>query len=170
MRALGRDLGAFPPPGVSPVAHLDALGVLSPQALLVHLTLTRGEDLDRVARTGARAVLCPRSNLHITGRLPDAEGILARGIPLALGTDSLASCPDLDVLAEAACARERFPEVPPARWLEAITAGGAEVLGVAGMGIVEEGTAAPLLHVEIPETETPVERLLDGTRWRRSWV
>jgi cytosine/adenosine deaminase-related metal-dependent hydrolase len=170
MRAMGRDLGAFPAPGCTPVEHLRRLGVLSPHALLVHLALTRGADLDAVAESGARAVLCPRSNLHITGTLPDAEGLLARGVPLALGTDSLASSPDLDVLAEAAAARAAFPGVPVEVWLRALTASGADALGRPEHGRIAEGTTAPLLHVDVPDEGPVLERLLDGTRWRRRWL
>ncbi len=170
MRALGRDLGAFPPTGRTPVAHLHDLGVLSERALLVHLTLTRGADLDTIAETGARAVLCVRSNQHITGALPDAPGLIARGVPIALGTDSLASCPDLDLLAEAAAARKAFPEVPSAVWARALTAGGAEALARGDHGRVVAGGRAPLLHVRLPDTSDPLATLLDGTRWQRQWV
>jgi len=169
MRAIGRDLTAFPPPGCTPVEHLRRLGVLSRHALLVHLTLTRGADLDTVAESGAHAVLCPRSNLHITGALPDAEGLHARGVPLALGTDSLASCPDLDVLAEAAAARAAFPGVPVTAWAHALTRGGAHALGRTEHGQIE-GATAPLLHVQVPDSDDVLERLLDGTRWPRRWV
>ncbi len=170
MRALGRDLGAFPPTGRTPVAHLYDLGVLSERALLVHLTLTRARDLDTIAETGARAVLCVRSNQHITGALPDAVGLLARGVSLALGTDSLASCPDLDLLAEAAAARAAFPEVAPAAWVRALTAGGAEALARRDHGRVVVGGRAPLLHVRIRDTTDPLAVLLDGTRWHRQWL
>ena len=170
MRALGRDLGAFPPPGRTPVAYLHALGVLSERALLVHLTLTRGADLDTIAETGARAVLCVRSNQHITGGLPDAAGLIARGVPLALGTDSLASCPDLDLLAEAAAARAAFPDVPPAAWVRAMTLGGAEALAREDQGRVVSGGRAPLLHVRVADGADPLAALLDGTRWRRHWL
>ena len=170
MRALGRDLAAFPAPGCTPVEHLRRLGVLSPHALLVHLTRTRGVDLDTIAESGARAVLCPRSNLHITGELPDAEGLHARGVPLAFGTDSLASSPDLDVLAEAAVARAAFPRVPVTAWARALTRGGAEALGRPGFGHLGEGAEGPLLHVELPSGDDVLERLFDGTRWPRRWI
>ncbi len=181
MARLGRDLGAFPPTGLTPVAHLDALGALSPHALLVHLTLTRGEDLDTVATRGARVALCPRSNLHITGGLPDAAGLLARGVPVALGTDSLASSPDLDLLAEAASARASFPDVDPVHWLRAITSAGADALGRRDHGRIVEGHPAALLHVSVhgaggvPPATPPlpgdiVAALFDGTRWRRRWL
>ena len=67
-------------PGVRPVAWLDSLGVLGPGTLLVHLTVSDSESLDRAARNGCIAVLCPRSNLHISGRLPPVGGVRAAGL------------------------------------------------------------------------------------------
>lgn len=167
MRAVGRRMEAFAVPGLSPAAYLAGLGVLDRRALLVHATLTRDADLDLVA--GARICLCPRSNLHITGGLPDVPGILARGIPIAVGTDSLASTPDLDPLAEAVALRRAFPEVEPAIWLRALTEGGADALSLP-LGRLRVGEAPGLLLVELPETDDPLGLLFDGTPWRRRWL
>jgi cytosine/adenosine deaminase-related metal-dependent hydrolase len=189
LRMLGRDLDAFPVPGLSPAAYLSALGVLDARALLVHAACTRGADLDLLAASGAHVCLCVRSNLHIGGRLPDVPGLLARGVPIALGTDSLASSPDLDPLAEAAACRRAFPDVPAETWLRAITAGAADALALEALGRIAPGAAPGLLLVEVPDpasapdgaggrcggAEPPrprsvVERLLDGTRWTRRWL
>lgn len=121
MRAAGRDPGRFRATGLSPIQQLEPW--LSPRSLLVHCTLSTGPDLDRIAAAGASVCLCPRSNRFITGRLPDVPGMIARGIRLAIGTDSLASSPDLDPLAEAAALRAAFPAVDPRRWLRALTLG-----------------------------------------------
>jgi cytosine/adenosine deaminase-related metal-dependent hydrolase len=166
MERMGRRLDAFPIPGVSPAETLAALGVLDRRALLVHATCTRGADLDVIA--GARVCICVRSNQHITGRLPDVPGMVERGIPLALGTDSLASSPDLDPLAEAAAARRAFPDIAPEVWLRALTEGGADALALP-LGRLREGTAPGLLLLDVP-AEDPLGALFDGTSWRRRWL
>lgn len=168
IRGLGRDLGRFPFPGLSPAAWLEELGVLGPRALLVHATCTRGPDLDRVAASGARVCLCVRSNRAITGRLPDVYGMVARGIPLAVGTDSLASVPDLDLFAEGAALTRAFPDVPAEVWLGALTAGGADALGLP-MGRLRLGTAPGLLRVAV-SGDDPLGALFDGTRRPRRWL
>lgn len=87
-------------PPVSPVRYLADLGVLEAQPLLVHMVQVSPADLDLVAEAGATIVHCPRSNVRLeTGRMP-LEQMLARGIPVGLGTDSLASSPSLDVREE----------------------------------------------------------------------
>lgn len=106
---LAQQLGgtqAAPFPGRRPVEYLAELGVLEAKPLLVHMVHVTDEELDLVAQAGAKIVHCPRSNqLLECGRMP-LEKMLARHIPVALGTDSLVSTPSLDVREEALAAQE----------------------------------------------------------------
>lgn len=87
-------------PAVSPVRYLADLGVLAAKPLLVHMVQVSADDLDLVAEAGATVAHCPRSNERLeAGRMP-LEQMLARGIAVGLGTDSLASSPSLDVREE----------------------------------------------------------------------
>ena len=128
LRARGAPPADWPPPGLDPVRHARARGALGPHVLAVHLTDARPDELALIAEAGAPVVLCPRSNLHIELRLPPLEGILAAGVRPALGTDSLASSPSLDVLAEARALRSRFPNVKPRALLAMATGWGARAL------------------------------------------
>jgi cytosine/adenosine deaminase-related metal-dependent hydrolase len=159
--SIGRDLSGWRAPGVSPVRYLDQLGVLGRQTLLVHCTLTEGEDLDMIKARDCTVALCARSNLHITGRLPDVRGMLARGIPIVIGTDSLASTPDLDLLLEGAALRAAFPDIEPEHWLWALTYGARARLNLQG-----ERLAPDALEVDAPD----IASLFDGTRWARRWL
>ena len=132
-----------------PVAVADTLGLLASDALLVHLTDARPEELELVARRGAHVVLCPRSNLFIETRLPPLLEMRRSGIAPALGTDSLASCPTLDVLAEAKALHERFAEVPAHEFLAMATINGARALDVHGaLGSFEPGKTPGVLLLE----------------------
>jgi aminodeoxyfutalosine deaminase len=132
-------------PGVRPIAWLDSLGVLGPGTLLVHLTVADSDSLDRAARNGCIAVLCPRSNLHIGGRLPPVDGIRAAGLRVALGTDSLASSPTLDLFGDVqALARAG---VDPEWLLRAATLGGAAALGATYLGALSVGKRPGLIVV-----------------------
>lgn len=162
-RARGRDMSRFPIPGKSPARYLAELGVLSPRSLLVHVTLTRDADLDLVASTGAPVCLCVRSNQYITGLLPDVPGMVDRGMRIALGTDSLASAPDLDLLAEAAACKAAFPQVDDRVWLRAMTTGGADALD---LPLGRLSGRPGLLLIDCPHPD----QLLDGTRWPRRWL
>ena len=87
-------------PGKGPISYLDSLGVLSARPLLVHCTNLSERDISRVAESGSAVVHCPRSNERLSnGRMP-LEQFLSAGIPVYIGTDSVASCPDLNVYKE----------------------------------------------------------------------
>jgi cytosine/adenosine deaminase-related metal-dependent hydrolase len=136
------------PVSASPVEYLDRLGVLGPDTLIVHAVHTSADDREALGRTRTPVCLCPRSNLHIGAHLPEVEQLLEGGIRLCLGTDSLASSPDLDVLGEIPVLCAAFPQVPVEVWLSLATAGGASALRLAGYGRLVEGTAPGALLLD----------------------
>jgi aminodeoxyfutalosine deaminase len=159
-------------PRKTPVAYLASLGAFESSAppLLVHM-VHAGADDRRIAReAGAPVVLCPRSNLHIGGRLPDVDAVLADGLAIAIGTDSLASVPDLSLWAEMATLVAHFPAVPAARWLDAATRGGARALGLRGLGVLTPGAKPGVLDVLIEDGAAPIESLVRDPTPTLRWV
>jgi cytosine/adenosine deaminase-related metal-dependent hydrolase len=157
-------------PGTSPVEFLDALGVLGPDLIGVHGVHLTPRDRSTLARAKAPIVLCPRSNLHISGELPDVTALLEAGVPLALGTDSLASSPDLDVLAEIPVLASRFPSVGVDTWLRLATSAGADVLRMPGFGTLTPGRAPGVLLLDVGHpgelrSRVPARRWLAKPRW-----
>lgn len=115
--------------------------------LAVHCVDLDRADIGLLARSGASVALCPRSNAHIGGRVPNLPGLLAAGIPLAVGTDSLASSPSLSPLAEVAALRRAFPQVPADRLVALAWNGpavGAPWVGRLTSGFAPGLVAAPL--------------------------
>ncbi len=150
---LGRDWRWWEAPGLPALELLDLLGALGPRLLLVHAVHTTPAERALAAASGAPVVLCPRSNLHVGGRLPDAPAWLASGAPLALGTDALVSNHDLDVLGEVACLGQAFPDLPMTAWLALATHRGAEAVGARGHGRFEVGAAPGLLQLDVDSPE-----------------
>jgi cytosine/adenosine deaminase-related metal-dependent hydrolase len=143
------------PSGKRPVEHLDALGVLGPGTLLVHLNFAPPPSLALARARGAIAVLCPRSNLHITGGLPPFQAIRALGLDVALGSDSLASSPTLDVLGDAQALARAGAD--PEWLLRALTLGGAQALSLPHLGALERGRRPGLLAVgDASDVDDPV--------------
>jgi cytosine/adenosine deaminase-related metal-dependent hydrolase len=138
LASLVRALGAsnLTPLGRSAVAV--AAPHLGPRSLVVHAVDLDDQDFADLARSGATVVLCPRSNLHIGGRLPDFPRLLASGVPLAIGTDSLASSPSLHPLAELVVLARQYP-IPPRRLLPLAWNGAA--VGAPTVGRLAPGTA-----------------------------
>ncbi|HSH14174.1 MAG TPA: amidohydrolase family protein, partial [Desulfurivibrionaceae bacterium] len=92
--------GSFDAPGLSSVNYLANLGLLDNLTLAVHCVQVDAHDIDLLARSGATVCLCPVSNRFLgVGRAP-VPALLAAGVPLVLGSDSLASNPALDLWAE----------------------------------------------------------------------
>lgn len=175
-RALLEDLGAWDPgwvaPAVSPVQYLDDGGLLDARVLAVHGVRMSTADLARLSARGTTLVTCPRSNGHTGAGVPPVGEFYRSGVRVAIGTDSLASVPDLNVFAEVATLHALAPSVPPSALLESATRQGARALGFdADFGTIEPGKRARLLAVELPPRTDDVEEYLvsgiqpDQIRW-----
>ena len=115
--------------GVSLRRFLDRLNS-NTRLLLIHNTFISTADIEEVNCTTEKAVwvLCPNSNLHITGSLPPADILYEKGLQVALGTDSLASNTQLSILEEVKTLSQHFPNIPLEALLEWATFGGAAAL------------------------------------------
>jgi cytosine/adenosine deaminase-related metal-dependent hydrolase len=143
-RGLGHVI--FEPPGTSPVAYLEELGVLHPRLVAAHGVHVDARDRGVLARRGVHVVLCPRSNRNLGVGVADAPALLAAGVRVALGTDSLASAETLDVLDDAVLLQREFPALDPAVIVRTATLGGAEALGLGRLGAIAPGRAAALAY------------------------
>lgn len=141
VQKLGVGPGELRPLGRSAVAAVAPH--LGRHSLVVHAVDVDGEDLAELRASGATVVLCPRSNLHIGGRLADLPRLLGAGLPLAVGTDSLASAPSLSPLAELAALGRAFPAVSPGQLLPLAWNGAA--VGAAAVGRLLPGSAPGVL-------------------------
>jgi len=146
--------GPTPPAGRARSAMALAAPHLGRGWLAVHCVDLDEEDLRALARSGATAVLCPRSNAHISRAVPPLPALLAAGVPLAVGTDSLASSPSLSPLAELAALRAAFPGVAASRLLPLAWNGaavGAPAVGRLAPGSAPGLLAAPLRGATVPD-------------------
>lgn len=90
----------FAPPMMSPVAYAHSLGLLDGDTLAVHCVKLSNKDIELLKDSKASICLCPRSNSYIgVGRGP-WEKLLASGLNICLGTDSIASNYDLSLYNE----------------------------------------------------------------------
>jgi cytosine/adenosine deaminase-related metal-dependent hydrolase len=99
----------FRAPGMSAVQFAGELGLLNERTLAVHCVQVDRDDVKILAQSGAFVCLCPRSNAGIgVGEAPAAD-LHAAGVPLCLGTDSLASVQSLDLWEELRAVRKLLP-------------------------------------------------------------
>jgi cytosine/adenosine deaminase-related metal-dependent hydrolase len=169
------------PPGMSPLQYVAQMGVLGPDTLVVHAAQVDGDDIATLAGSGAAVAHCPRSNRRLRcGAAPVAE-MMAAGVTVGLGTDSLASNDSLDLFAEMraalAMSRERAaiaaattgPGVSPTKGagappaalatadvLRMATLEGARALGWDYLiGSLESGKRADIIAVRLPGARPP---------------
>ncbi len=164
-RTMLEELGSWDPqwvpPGGTPVQFLDDSGFLDGRLLAVHGVQMDAADLQRLASRGTTLVTCPRSNGHTGAGAPPLEEFYESGVRVAVGTDSLASAPDLNVFAELATMRALAPSVPAAALLDSATRQGSRALGFdPDFGTIEAGKLARLLAVAVPAGTDNVEEYL----------
>ncbi len=161
LEALGAWDDQWEPPRATPVEYLDGLGVLGPQTIAVHGVQLGEADLRTLAARGTTLVTCPRSNRHVGVGDPPIARFYESGVRVAVGTDSLASAPDLNLWSELHAMRKLAPHVPARQFLDSATHAGAEALGFgAEFGTIEPGRRAALIAVNVPPGVADVEEYL----------
>lgn len=156
-----KELGVWEPEGLaaSPDHILNECDQRIPK-LFVH-----GNYLAPSARIpcGSTIIYCPRTHAAF-GHVPHPfRQFLERGVRVALGTDSLASNPDLSILSEIRHLHRQHPDMPGEILLRMGTLSGAEALGWADdTGSLEAGKSADLVVVPLASdvASEPYRRLL----------
>lgn len=173
-----RDLGVWDPTGLAPSWDwICWKASRAPTALFTH-----GNYLDPGMHlpTNSTVIYCPRTHAAFGHSPHPFRELLRRGVRVAIGTDSLASNPDLDVLAEARHLHRQHPDVSGELLLQMATLNGAEALGFdRTTGSLETGKSADLVVVQLPDVDRaePFSLLLSNettertrkTMWRGRW-
>jgi putative selenium metabolism protein SsnA len=77
--------------GLRVVDRLNRFGILGPKTIAVHCVHLDAFEKDILRETGTLVTHQPRSNMNNAVGLPDVAGLLARGIPVALGNDGFSN-------------------------------------------------------------------------------
>lgn len=143
----------------SPIAYLDACGLLRPGTILAHCCHVGDDDLACIAERGCFVAHCPQSNQKlVSGIFPWAKAAAA-GVRITVGTDGAASNNGLSMIAEAKAAAlsaklgAGTPDALRVADLDrAVTAEAAAALGFPEAGRVAVGAEADGMLVDL---ETP---------------
>lgn len=138
--------------GLTPVAHLESLGILDVPTIAAHCIYLTEEDKEILRQRQVNVVQCPGSHMKLGMGVTPVPELLARGINVALGTDSTASNNDLDMLQEALLAslmQKNYLRDPVAlpgdSVLRLATQNGAQAMGFPESGVIAPGRAADLI-------------------------
>jgi aminodeoxyfutalosine deaminase len=129
---MGIDISSFQPSGKSSLQTYLPKFLPNQSVILVHNVHTSEEDI-LFAQNSNRKIywcLCPNANQYISRRLPAIDLLMKHDCDIVLGTDSLASNHELNILAEMRTIRKKFPKIETATLLKWATSNGARALQV----------------------------------------
>ncbi|MDF1646758.1 MAG: TRZ/ATZ family hydrolase [Legionellaceae bacterium] len=144
-----------------PVRRIYDLGLLSPQLIAIHCANLNEEDLDLFAQTQPNVVHCPESNMKLASGICPVDKLRDIGVNVALGTDSVASNNDLDMLSEmrSASLLAKISTLNPESLkaheaLELATINGAKAIGLEHTtGSLEVNKAADFIAINMQDIE-----------------
>lgn len=131
---LGIDISFFNPTGKSGLQSWLPCLNNNQSLILVHNVTTTTEDIEFVKRTTnndqqtINFCLCPNANLYISNTLPDINMLLENNCNIVLGTDSLASNRQLNILEEIKTLQINFAQLQLETILQWATINGARAL------------------------------------------
>ncbi|MCB2145647.1 MAG: amidohydrolase [Deltaproteobacteria bacterium] len=142
--------------GLSPVAHLDRLGILDQQTLMAHCVWVDDADIATISRHGCAVAHCPESNMKLASGIAPVTGMRSAGITVSLGTDGCASNNDLDLFGEMGTAAKLHKvatfdptALDAASVLKMATIDGARAIGLADrIGSLETGKQADIIVID----------------------
>ena len=124
--------------------------------LLVHNVCLAQDDVDAAKKVMNNVywAICPLSNIFIHNALPPIALMRENGLSIMLGTDSLSSNDDLDMVKEMVCLHENFPEVPMNEILVWASANGARFLKKDDvLGTIVPGKKPGLVYIANVDSE-----------------
>ena len=144
----------------SAIALLEERGALDRGPLLIHCVRVDSEDIGIIARHRCSVAHCPASNAKFGHGIAPLLPLIAAGIRVGIGSDSVASNNRMDILDEARlsvlihrAATRRHDAFGAHDALQLATIGGARALGIdARVGSLEVGKEADLAAFR---TDTP---------------
>jgi formimidoylglutamate deiminase len=152
----------------TPIGLLEREGILPPHFTAVHAIHIANHEIGILASAGAHVCSCPTTERSLGDGIAPADSFLARGVPVALGTDSNTQ---IDLLEEAreleyhlrlkharrgvlarmpAAGAEADPAELASRLLDCATQHGATSLGAPG-GTLEAGRPADFITVDLAD-------------------
>jgi cytosine/adenosine deaminase-related metal-dependent hydrolase len=150
-----------PPRKTTPTRFFDDGGLVGPSTLAVHAVQLTPADAALLKDRGATICLCPRSNERLAVGTAPVHLFKKLGIPLCLGTDSLASNDSLSLWDEIRFALDSYKgELGPEELLQMATTGGAAGICLAGKtGSMATGHRADFQILQL-EGDCTAERLI----------
>jgi len=159
------------PPWDSPLKFADAIGLLKYPTLLAHVNYCDDSDLSLLSAGNSSVVYCPRTHRYFGHPPHRFAEMTSRRVNVAVGTDSCASSPDLNLLDDLRVIRETTPDFQASSLWEMATIRGAKALSLdTQIGTLTPGKRADLIVFENPGND-PLRDILDeGLVPAQTWI
>ncbi len=148
----GIDISSFTASGKSSLQTWLPYFTNNQRIILVHNTFTSEEDLNfQIAHCPLPIVycLCPNANLYIENALPPVDLLVENNCTIVLGTDSLASNTQLNMLEEIKTIQQYYPKIELQTLLQWATSNGAAALQMKEkLGSFEKGKQPGIVLIE----------------------
>jgi len=150
--------------GRSSIEVLSRTGVLDGRPLLIHCVRVDATDIEAIAASESTVAHCPISNAKLGHGIAPVAALLDAGVAVGLGSDSMASNNQMDLLAESRAAllaqgtrSSRHDTLTAGAALRLATLGGARALGLDDeIGSLEVGKAADIVAFPILAERGPM--------------
>ena len=146
----------------TPVAHLEELGVLGPELSCAHGVWLTEEDIDLLAQNNTTICHNASSNLRLKNGVAPVNPMLARGVNVSLGTDSVAINDDDDMIQEMRLVSKlhrqpsiEAPAVTSHQVLKMATRNAAQPTFFPQTGSLEKGKRADMVLMNLSSIEEP---------------
>ncbi len=152
---LGIDISFFNSTGKSSLQSWRPCLNNNQSLILVHNVTTTAQDVEFIKlstfnfQLSTFFCLCPNANLYITNTLPEVDMLIQQQCNIILGTDSLASNHQLNILEEIKKLHTHFPNVQLETMLKWATINGAQALGMnTKLGSFKKGKQPGVVLIE----------------------
>lgn len=141
-------------PGVSSLQSYFEKLFSASSVILVHNTFITQDDIDFITRKKpfgqlVSFCLCPNANVYIENKLPPVEMLMDAKVNIVVGTDSLASNHQLDILEELKTISKKFPAIKTETMLTWATLNGSKALQMEDtLGSFEKGKQPGIVLIE----------------------
>jgi aminodeoxyfutalosine deaminase len=161
------DLGVWDETGLIKESERFQLVRAAHSLTFVHANYTEPDQYE----SGGSIVYCPRTHAYFGHPRHSVRELVANGVNVALGTDSLGSNPDLSMLAETRFLHDRRPDVSPEAILRMATLNGARALGCQeDTGSLTPSKSADFVVVPITAVQDDPHRLVLEGQERATFV
>ncbi len=154
-----------------PIRAMESVGLLDLPAILAHVNYIDDDEMAILARGRASVVYCPRTHAYFGHRPHRFREMIAAGINVAVGTDSAASSPDLNLVEDLRLIHRLHPELGAEFVFSLATIRAARALGMAGrVGEISVGAAADFCVFDV-SGEEPLREVLESSALpRETWI